>query len=113
MGLPRPRKRPSKTNSAAPGGKLTARDYKRELARLHVELVEVQQWVVHTEQQDKSDLGTNSMIALQSAATNDAILSHSISALLKARNRAGSRGGSARPAIAVPEGVQTTRLCSR
>ena len=46
MELPRPRKRPSKTNSAAPGGKLKARDYKRELARLHVELVKVQQWVV-------------------------------------------------------------------
>ena len=28
-------------------GKLKARDYERELARLHVELVKVQQWVVH------------------------------------------------------------------
>jgi polyphosphate kinase len=29
------------------GGKLKAKDYERELARLHVELVKVQQWVVH------------------------------------------------------------------
>ena len=28
-------------------GKLTVKDYERELARLHVELVKVQQWVVH------------------------------------------------------------------
>jgi len=28
-------------------GKLKAKDYERELARLHVELVKVQQWVVH------------------------------------------------------------------
>ena len=29
------------------GGKLKAKDYERELARLHVELVKLQQWVVH------------------------------------------------------------------
>jgi polyphosphate kinase 2 (PPK2 family) len=28
-------------------GKLKLKDYERELARLHVELVKVQQWVVH------------------------------------------------------------------
>jgi hypothetical protein len=38
-----------------------------------------------TEQQDKSDLGKNAMIALQSAATIEAILSHSITALLSVR----------------------------
>jgi polyphosphate kinase 2 (PPK2 family) len=32
--------------SAAPVGKLKAKDYLRELARLHVELVKLQQWVV-------------------------------------------------------------------
>ena len=30
-----------------PSGKLKAKDYERELARLHVELVKLQQWVVH------------------------------------------------------------------
>jgi polyphosphate kinase len=30
-----------------PGGKLKGKDYQRELARLHVELVKLQQWVVH------------------------------------------------------------------
>lgn len=34
-------------NSASPYGKLTGKDYERELARLHVELVKLQQWVVH------------------------------------------------------------------
>ena len=34
-------------SSAAPGGKLKNKDYERELARLHVELVKVQQWVLH------------------------------------------------------------------
>jgi polyphosphate kinase len=34
-------------SSAEPSGKLKAKDYERELARLHVELVKVQQWVVH------------------------------------------------------------------
>jgi polyphosphate kinase 2 len=34
-------------NAGAPDGKLKAGDYERELARLHVELVKVQQWVVH------------------------------------------------------------------
>ncbi len=32
----------------AAGGKLKLKDYERELARLHVELVQLQQWVVHT-----------------------------------------------------------------
>jgi polyphosphate kinase len=31
----------------APAGKLKGKDYLRELARLHVELVKLQQWVVH------------------------------------------------------------------
>jgi polyphosphate kinase len=33
--------------SEARGGKLKGKDYLRELARLHVELVKLQQWVVH------------------------------------------------------------------
>lgn len=33
--------------SEAPTGKLKEKDYLRELARLHVELVKLQQWVVH------------------------------------------------------------------
>src|SRR3978361_1033917 len=33
--------------SKAPDGKLKGKDYLRELARLHVELVKLQQWVVH------------------------------------------------------------------
>src|SRR5215472_7674653 len=33
--------------AGAPDGKLKTKDYERELARLHVELVKVQQWVVH------------------------------------------------------------------
>jgi polyphosphate kinase 2 len=33
--------------SEAPGGKLKGKDYLRELAKLHVELVKLQQWVVH------------------------------------------------------------------
>ena len=32
---------------APPGGKLKARDYERELANLHVELVKLQQWVLY------------------------------------------------------------------
>jgi polyphosphate kinase 2 len=32
---------------AAPADKLKSKDYERELARLHVELVKLQQWVVH------------------------------------------------------------------
>jgi polyphosphate kinase len=32
---------------AAANGKLKAKDYERELAKLHVELVKLQQWVVH------------------------------------------------------------------
>ncbi len=34
-------------NAGTTDGKLKAGDYERELARLHVELVKVQQWVVH------------------------------------------------------------------
>jgi polyphosphate kinase 2 len=34
-------------SSEAPDGKLKGKDYLRELARLHVELVKLQQWVVH------------------------------------------------------------------
>ena len=33
--------------SPTPGGKLKAKDYERELARLHVELVKLQEWVQH------------------------------------------------------------------
>src|SRR6201994_3794183 len=31
----------------APSGKLKAKDYEHELAKLHVELVKLQQWVIH------------------------------------------------------------------
>ena len=34
-------------SSTEPNGQLKVKDYERELARLHVELVKVQQWVVH------------------------------------------------------------------
>jgi polyphosphate kinase len=34
-------------NAAEPNGKLKNKTYERELARLHVELVKIQQWVVH------------------------------------------------------------------
>jgi polyphosphate kinase 2 len=37
----------SEETSAAAGTKLKNKDYERELAKLHVELVKVQQWVVH------------------------------------------------------------------
>ena len=37
----------SEETSAASGTKLKNKDYERELAKLHVELVKVQQWVVH------------------------------------------------------------------
>jgi polyphosphate kinase len=41
-------RKPTKDSSSeASSGKLKAKDYERELARLHVELVKVQQWVVH------------------------------------------------------------------
>ena len=33
-------------SSPANSGKLKAKDYERELAKLHVELVKIQQWVV-------------------------------------------------------------------
>jgi polyphosphate kinase len=35
-------------SSALPNGKLKGKGYERELARLHVELVKLQQWVVHS-----------------------------------------------------------------
>jgi polyphosphate kinase 2 len=34
-------------SAVAPNGKLKNKDYERELAKLHVELVKLQQWVVH------------------------------------------------------------------
>src|SRR3954453_12055071 len=34
-------------DTAPADGKLKGKDYERELARLHVELVKLQQWVVH------------------------------------------------------------------
>ena len=37
----------SEETSAASGTELKNKDYERELAKLHVELVKVQQWVVH------------------------------------------------------------------
>ena len=41
-------RKPTKDSSAeASSGKLKAKAYERELAKLHVELVKVQQWVVH------------------------------------------------------------------
>ena len=43
----RPRNAEMDEGAGATDGKLKARDYERELARLHVELVKVQQWVVH------------------------------------------------------------------
>ena len=41
------RKQAVDESSTEPNGKLKVKDYERELARLHVELVKVQQWVVH------------------------------------------------------------------
>ena len=41
------RKQAVDDSSTEPDGKLKVKDYERELARLHVELVKVQQWVVH------------------------------------------------------------------
>jgi polyphosphate kinase len=41
------RKQAVDDNSTEPSGKLKVKDYEQELARLHVELVKVQQWVVH------------------------------------------------------------------
>jgi polyphosphate kinase len=35
------------TVRVAPNGKLKGKDYERELAKLHIELVKLQQWVVH------------------------------------------------------------------
>ena len=41
-------KKPKAEETAAePHGELKAKDYEHELAKLHVELVKVQQWVVH------------------------------------------------------------------
>jgi len=36
-----------KNNDLAAGDKLKRKEYERELARLHVEFVKLQQWVVH------------------------------------------------------------------
>ena len=36
-----------KKSELAGNGKLKRKEYERELARLHVEFVKVQQWVVH------------------------------------------------------------------
>jgi polyphosphate kinase len=36
-----------KDDAPTPGGKLKRKDYERELARLHVEFVKLQQWIVH------------------------------------------------------------------
>ena len=35
------------TAEAAPGNALSSKDYERELKKLHVELVKLQEWVVH------------------------------------------------------------------
>ena len=37
----------AKSANSKPNEKLSAKDYDKELARLHVELVKLQQWVVH------------------------------------------------------------------
>jgi polyphosphate kinase 2 (PPK2 family) len=37
----------AKNNEPGANGKLKQREYERELARLHVEFVKLQQWVVH------------------------------------------------------------------
>ena len=37
----------TKTDATEPKGKLKQKKYERELERLHVELVKLQQWVVH------------------------------------------------------------------
>jgi polyphosphate kinase 2 len=48
MGMTKSAKRAAAAEiSAAPDGKLKEKAYLRELARLHVELVKLQQWVVH------------------------------------------------------------------
>src|SRR5438132_7866170 len=36
-----------KNNSPEPNGKLKRKEYEREVSRLHVEFVKLQQWVVH------------------------------------------------------------------
>lgn len=41
-------KKEGKTSAAESKGKLKRKEYDKELARLHVELVKVQQWAVHT-----------------------------------------------------------------
>ena len=43
----RPRSRAIDEGAGTTDGKLKGKDYERELARLHVELVKLQQWVVH------------------------------------------------------------------
>src|SRR6516162_1042289 len=48
MSAAKKHKRAEHDESATPaGGKLKAKDYDRELSKLHVELVKLQQWVVH------------------------------------------------------------------
>jgi polyphosphate kinase 2 len=48
MSAAKKHKRAEHDQSATPaGGKLKAKDYDRELSKLHVELVKLQQWVVH------------------------------------------------------------------
>jgi polyphosphate kinase 2 len=42
-----PRAEAAKAGREAPGDKLKRKDYDKELARLHVELVKLQEWVVH------------------------------------------------------------------
>ena len=37
----------AKIDAQEAGGKLKREEYERELARLHVEFVKLQQWVVH------------------------------------------------------------------
>jgi hypothetical protein len=44
------RKAAGQAVSDSEGGRLSRKTYERELARLHVELVKLQQWVVHTKQ---------------------------------------------------------------
>jgi len=43
----RARTKPAQAATAAPKDKLKRKDYDKQLARLHVELVKLQQWVVH------------------------------------------------------------------
>ena len=40
-------KRAAKTEKSKPGGKLKQKKYDKQLRRLHVELVKLQEWVKH------------------------------------------------------------------